>query len=75
MPPSRKTAYDARQLIRLVVDNGEFFEMRRYYGGAVITGFARLDGYSVGVIGSDPADRRRHGRGCRRQDRPLSRSL
>ena len=28
--------------------------MRRHWGGAVINGFARLDGYSVGVIGSDP---------------------
>jgi acetyl-CoA carboxylase carboxyltransferase component len=37
-----------------VVDNGEFFEMRRHWAGALITGFARLDGYSVGVVGSDP---------------------
>jgi acetyl-CoA carboxylase carboxyltransferase component len=54
IPPNRKHGYDARKLIRLVVDNGEFFEMRRYYGSAVITGFARFDGYSAGVIGSDP---------------------
>ncbi|MDH4148702.1 MAG: hypothetical protein OEY23_26410, partial [Acidimicrobiia bacterium] len=44
----------ARALIRHVADNGEFFEMRRHWAGAVITGFARLDGYSVGVIASDP---------------------
>ena len=54
IPANRKRSYDPRKLIRLVVDNGEFFEMRRHWGGAVITGFARLDGYSVGVIGSDP---------------------
>ncbi|HAL46425.1 MAG TPA: hypothetical protein DCP37_01600, partial [Dehalococcoidia bacterium] len=36
-------------------DNGEFFEMRRHWAGAIITGFARLDGYSVGVLGSDPS--------------------
>ena len=54
VPANRKRAYDPRKLIRLVVDNGEFFEMRRHWGGAVITGFARLDGYSVGVVGSDP---------------------
>ena len=54
VPANRKRAYDPRKLIRLVVDNGEFFEMRRHWGGAVITGFARLDGYSVGIIGSDP---------------------
>jgi acetyl-CoA carboxylase carboxyltransferase component len=54
VPPNRKRSYDPRKLISLVVDNGDFFEMRRHWGGAVITGFARLDGYSVGVIGSDP---------------------
>ena len=54
IPPKRTRAYDPRKLIKLVVDNGEFFEMRRYYGGSLITGFARLDGYSVGVVGNDP---------------------
>ena len=54
IPPNRRRGYDPRKLIRLVVDNGEFFEMRRHWAGSVITGFARLDGYSVGVIGSDP---------------------
>ena len=54
IPPNRRRGYDPRRLIRLVVDNGEFFEMRRHWAGSIITGFARLDGYSVGVIGSDP---------------------
>ena len=54
VPPKRTRGYDPRELIKLVVDNGDFFEMRRYYGGSVITGFARFDGYSAGVIGSDP---------------------
>ncbi|MFN0027355.1 MAG: acyl-CoA carboxylase subunit beta [Acidimicrobiales bacterium] len=54
IPENRRRGYDARKLIRLVVDNGDFFEMRRHWAGALITGFARLDGYSVGVIGSDP---------------------
>lgn len=54
IPPNRRRGYDPRELIRLVVDNGQFFEMRRHWAGALITGFARLDGYSVGVIGSDP---------------------
>ena len=54
VPPNRKRSYDPRKLIQLVVDNGDFFEMRRHWGAAIITGFARLDGYSVGIIGSDP---------------------
>jgi acetyl-CoA carboxylase carboxyltransferase component len=54
IPANRRRSYDPRKLIELVVDNGDFFEMRRHWAGAVITGFARLDGYSVGVVGSDP---------------------
>ncbi|MCP3855262.1 MAG: hypothetical protein GY698_11090 [Actinomycetia bacterium] len=54
IPENRRRGYDARALIELVVDNGGFFEMRRHYAGAVITGFARLDGYSVGILSSDP---------------------
>ena len=54
IPPNRRQGYNPRRLIELVVDNGEFFEMRRHWAGALITGFARLDGYSVGIIGSDP---------------------
>jgi acetyl-CoA carboxylase carboxyltransferase component len=55
IPANRRRSYDPRKLIELVVDNGDFFEMRRHWAGALITGFARLDGYSVGIIGSDPS--------------------
>ncbi|MXW24984.1 MAG: propionyl-CoA carboxylase [Dehalococcoidia bacterium] len=54
IPPNRKRGYDMRTLVSHVVDNGEFFEMRRHYAGAIITAFARIDGYSVGVLASDP---------------------
>lgn len=54
IPANRRQGYNMRALIQLVVDNGEFFEMRRHWGGALITGFARLDGYSTGIIASDP---------------------
>ncbi len=54
IPENRKRAYDPRKLVRLVVDNGRFFEMRPHWGGAIITGFARIGGYSAGVVASDP---------------------
>ena len=54
IPTNRRRGYDARRLIELVVDDGSFFEMRRHWAGAIITGFARLDGYSVGILASDP---------------------
>jgi acetyl-CoA carboxylase carboxyltransferase component len=54
IPPSRKRGYNMRRLIKHVVDNGEFFEMRPHWAEPIITGFARLDGYSAGIIASDP---------------------
>jgi acetyl-CoA carboxylase carboxyltransferase component len=54
VPIQRKRPYDMYTVIRLLVDTGQFFEMRRHYGRAVITAFARMDGYAVGVIASNP---------------------
>jgi acetyl-CoA carboxylase carboxyltransferase component len=54
VPENRKRGYNPRKLIKLVMDNGEFFEMRPHWGGAIITGFARIGGYAVGVVASDP---------------------
>lgn len=54
IPTNRRRGYDMRKLIGHVVDNGQFFEMRRHYAGAIITAFARLDGYPVGILASDP---------------------
>jgi acetyl-CoA carboxylase carboxyltransferase component len=54
VPIERKKPYDMYRLIRLIVDKGEFFEMRPYYGRALITAFARMDGYVVGILASNP---------------------
>ena len=54
VPTDRVRAYDMRALIRLIVDDGEFFEMRRYFGASLITAFARMNGHSVGIIANNP---------------------
>ena len=54
VPRDRTRWYDMRELIELVVDNGELFEMRRSFGRSLITAFARFDGYPVGIIANDP---------------------
>lgn len=54
IPKNRRQAYDMRKLIKLVVDDGEFFEMTRYWGGSLITGMARLDGHPVGILAHNP---------------------
>ena len=44
----------ARYLDR-VVDDGEFFEIHEHFAKNIICGFARIDGFSVGVVGNQPA--------------------
>ena len=54
VPRSRRHVYDMRRILTLVVDRDSLFEIGRAFGGSVITALARLDGYPVGVVASDP---------------------
>jgi propionyl-CoA carboxylase beta chain len=54
VPRDLKQLYKIRPIIEAVVDLGSFFEIGRQHGTSVVTGFARLDGYPVGVLASDP---------------------
>jgi acetyl-CoA carboxylase carboxyltransferase component len=54
VPHDRRRVYDMRRIIKAVVDGGAFFEIGRNWGKASITALARLDGWPVAVIGSDP---------------------
>ncbi|MFN7999821.1 MAG: carboxyl transferase domain-containing protein [Acidobacteriota bacterium] len=54
IPRDRRRSYDARRILQLVLDRDSFFEMGRYCGRPLITGLARLNGYAVGVLASDP---------------------
>ena len=47
--------YDMRRLISLLIDKGDFFEVKQLYAPNVITGFARLGGQSVGIVANNPA--------------------
>ena len=46
--------YDVRRLLGLVVDRDSVFEIGHGHGRPLVTGLARLDGYPVGVLASDP---------------------
>jgi acetyl-CoA carboxylase carboxyltransferase component len=59
IPRDRRHGYDVRKLLALVLDRDSFFEIGRYYGRPLVAGLARLDGFPVGVMASDP----RHGGG------------
>ncbi|HXS43953.1 MAG TPA: acyl-CoA carboxylase subunit beta, partial [Solirubrobacteraceae bacterium] len=55
VPDSPTKPYDMRDVIRLVVDDGEFFEIHEHWARNIVVGFGRLDGYAVGVVANQPA--------------------
>jgi propionyl-CoA carboxylase beta chain len=55
VPDSPNNPYDMRDVIRLVVDDGEFYEVHEHYARNLVCGFARLDGFSVGIVGNQPS--------------------
>jgi propionyl-CoA carboxylase beta chain len=55
VPDNPNKPYDMRDVVRLIVDDGEFFEVHEYYARNIVCGFARLDGYAVGVVGNQPS--------------------
>lgn len=59
-PADSTKPYDMKDVIRLVVDHGKFFEVQRDYAKNMIIGFARLGGRSIGIIANQPA----HLAGC-----------
>jgi propionyl-CoA carboxylase beta chain len=54
VPAEPNKPYDMRDVIRLIVDDGEFFEIHEHYARNIVCGFARMDGYAVGVVGNQP---------------------
>lgn len=54
VPRNRRHVYKMRRILEGVLDAGSFFEIGRNWGRSIITGFARLDGWPVAVIASDP---------------------
>ena len=55
VPDNPNKPYDIKEVIHLVVDDGEFFEIHEQYALNVVVGFARLGGHSVGIIANQPA--------------------
>jgi propionyl-CoA carboxylase beta chain len=55
VPDNANKPYDMHDVIRRVVDDGEFYEVQREYAENIICGFAHLGGFSVGVVANQPA--------------------
>jgi len=54
VPDSPRKAYDMVRVIEAVVDDGFFFEVQPYWARNLVIGFARLDGFPVGVVANQP---------------------
>jgi propionyl-CoA carboxylase beta chain len=54
IPDNPNKPYDMGELIRRVVDEGDFFEIQSAYARNIITGFARIEGRTVGFVANQP---------------------
>ncbi|MFN4234784.1 MAG: acyl-CoA carboxylase subunit beta [Bacteroidia bacterium] len=50
IPDSREKPYDMREIIKRLVDNSELDEYKELYGQTIICGYARIDGWAVGIV-------------------------
>jgi len=53
LPEDRAKPYNGRDLIAALVDKGEFTEFKEEYGQTLLCGYARIDGWSVGIIANN----------------------
>lgn len=54
IPDSPNKPYDVKNVIHAIADNNEFLEIQRHYAPNIITGFARFNGISVGIVANQP---------------------
>ncbi|VBB06336.1 carboxyl transferase [Lucifera butyrica] len=55
LPDNSNQPYNMKDVIKSIVDNGEFYEVHAHFAQNIITGFARFDGQTVGIIANQPA--------------------
>lgn len=54
IPRQARQVYKIRPIVQCLVDKDSFFEMGRHWGRAIVTGLARLNGWPVAIVASDP---------------------
>ena len=50
LPKERNAQYDMLEIIKRLVDNSEFEQYKEGYGKTILTGYARIDGWAVGIV-------------------------
>ena len=54
VPDDPNSPYDMKDVIKEIVDNGDLFEIMPDWAENIVTGFARMEGHTVGVIANNP---------------------
>ena len=54
IPDNPNKPYDMKELILKVVDEGDFFEIQDQFARNIVTGFARIEGRSIGIVANQP---------------------
>jgi acetyl-CoA carboxylase carboxyltransferase component len=55
VPDAPDKPYDMKEIVRRVVDDGDFFEVHEHFAPNLVVGFARLNGMPVGIVGNQPS--------------------
>ena len=55
IPDEAGKPYDVKEIIHMLVDNGQFYEIHEGFASNIVVGLARLGGHSVGIIANQPA--------------------
>lgn len=50
LPPERTKPYEVRDLIKCIIDKSTFREYKKLYGQSIVCGYARIDGWAVGIV-------------------------
>lgn len=56
VPEDPNKPYDMHEVIKKVVDDGDFFEIHPGYAKNILVGFARMDGRTVGIVANQPKE-------------------
>ncbi len=54
IPDNPNQAYDMTEIIRRIVDDGDFFQIHEMYARNVVVGYVRIDGRAVGIVANQP---------------------
>jgi acetyl-CoA carboxylase carboxyltransferase component len=54
IPENPGKPYDVKEIIRRVVDGGQFYEIHESFAKNIVVGFARIGGHSVGIVANQP---------------------